>query len=172
MVKVGDEVFMRGKIIKIDGRKDVYRPYYFRSYFGAECWVEESQVELANKTYTQGLADAWELGKRFAYGDLSNPKKRRDIFGDTGLFACMNLKGGAEEALAKIEAYEREKEIKVGDVVEAWSGAKGVVVAILTDGTLNIVYESGLFGVACSKDCCTKTGKHIDIEAVLRQIGE
>lgn len=165
--KIGDEVFVKGKIVKINVGTEQLTKVDFGD--GKEALFLETELIPADKTYTQGLADAWELGRRFAYGDLSNPKKRRDIFGDTGLFACMNLKGGVEEALAKIEAYEREKEIRVGDVVK--SGIfRGVITRIEGD-SVSIIYEGGANGWA-NKRYCTKTGKHIDIEAVLRQIGE
>ena len=170
MYKVGEEVLVRVKLVEYspidlmylcelkDGSK------YIRFLSPAEC--------ITDKTYVDGLKDAWELAKKIydsPYdGGLTN-EAIEEIFGCE--FGSVARKYTAEEALAKIEAYEKEKEIKVGDVVEC-NGFKGVVLHIFHSGSLNIVYENGIIETLASVQECKKTGKHIDIESLLRQIGE
>jgi hypothetical protein len=134
-------------------------------YFG-EAYFDRSNMDLIGKTYEQGLADAWELAKKLA--NLSS-NAYVEIFGAKGLYSivcCFSY----EEALAKIEAYEKEKEIKVGDVVTSFD-REGVVVNVQGKG-LTILHCDGLVSVMISAEDCKKTGKHIDIESLLRQIGE
>ena len=172
MYKVGDEVLVRVKLVEYspidlmylcelkDGSK------YIRFLSPAEC--------IADKTYADGLNDAWELAKQIYHAPCEGGLEQKEI---EEIFDCkftsVTHEYTAEEALAKIEAYEKENEIKVGDVVNIFhNGSNGVVVKILESGGLNIVLENGIFYADCSRGDCTKTGKHIEIESLLMQIGE
>lgn len=76
----------------------------------------------------------------------------------------------ADEALAKLEAYEKEKEIKVGDVVESiYSGRLGVITQIKENGKF-VLFMDGMAGELAHNDI-KKTGKHIDISELLQKIG-
>ena len=78
------------------------------------------------------------------------------------------------EAMAKLEAYEKEQnEIKVGDVVISDAGHKALVVGFdkgNKDGIF-VMRNDGVTGLRV-KQSYTKTGKHIDIQSVLEQIKE
>lgn len=137
--------------------------------------------ELKQAEYNRGLQDAWELakglylGKNQKYSDNQYEK----IFGGLGLCYVFD-NCTAQEALAKIEAYEKEQaEIKVGDVVEYCERKVAILITkISNDEFSGIKITTDEFGVAGDiysgrklKDC-TKTGKHIDIASILAEIGK
>ena len=169
MFEVGDEVLVKGKITAIVEREN----YPFKVRFADMEYVFFKEEELipADKTYTQGLADAWELAKRL-YEMSGN--ERFDVVG-YGDYANIMEFVTPEEALAKIEAYEREKEIKVGDeVVHGIGGCETkFIITSMSDGMIRGFDSNGItHSFTFPNRFITKTGKHIDIEGLLRQIGE
>lgn len=123
-----------------------------------------------NEDYVRGLSDAWELAKKIYDMKCEDVK---DIF-EEGFWEIINHYT-AEEALAKIEAYEKEKEIKVGDVVVKTSGAGSKYIGVVTQITdaqysVCLVFSDGSTETTIASNL-TKTGKHIDIESLLKQIG-
>jgi hypothetical protein len=124
--------------------------------------------ELKQAEYNRGLADAWELAKKILNMKMDVAV---EVFDSTRLFDVMD-KFNPEEALAKIEAYEKEKsEIKVGDVVEDEEGTKALVIDEGLENTCFVFTENG-----CVEDWykvdLKKTDKKISIGDLLRQIGE
>lgn len=161
--KVGDEVLVKGKI------KEVYDSGVIIAFGKAYFALEHIDVE---KTYSDGLNDAWELAKKIVMGVEDggfDSQEVIDVFGKNRYYSFKDFT--AEEALAKIEAYEKKESVCVGDVVEC-NGFKGVVLHFFHNGSLNIVYENGIIETLTSAQECKKTGKHIDIKSLLRQIGE
>ena len=76
---------------------------------------------------------------------------------------------------SKIEAWEAEKEIKVGDVVIETSEVGNEYIGVVTQITsaqnsVCMTYSDGSVGVTLAKRL-KKTGRHIDIEELLKQIG-
>lgn len=70
-------------------------------------------------------------------------------------------------------AYNVDKvveEIKVGDVVTI-IGKPVVVIWVSEDKTKVYAFGIGGFAMSYKYDECKKTGKHIDIQSVLQQIG-
>ena len=120
----------------------------------------------------KGHQEAWELAQRIEKEPCDGGFTLNDIHDIFGYFSTnFAIKAHSyAEAAAKVEAWEqkKEKEIRVGDVVETDDGYFGVV----TDISMNYVDGIRSNGVAFSsrKSDCTKTGRHIDIEAVLAQI--
>ena len=125
------------------------------------------------KTYEEGLADAWELAMKICHepkkGGLSNAELS-EIF-ETIIVERILERFTAEQALAKVEAYEKEKEIKVGDVVIFMDETKGLVVDEALEDTVFILTENGCVE-KWERKSLKKTDKHIGIEGLLRQIGE
>lgn len=166
MFKVGEEVLIRATIKEFIPRDMMYLcelktgpELCIRFGSPAEC--------IAGKTYSDGLSDAWELAKKLAN---SSSNEFAEIFGAKGLYSivcCFSY----EEALAKIEAYEKEKEIKVGDVVEDEEGTKALVIDEATENTYFVFTENGCVEDWYKMDL-KKTGNKISIESLLRQIGE
>ena len=74
---------------------------------------------------------------------------------------------------AQPTAYNVDKvveEIKVGDVVTI-IGKPVVVIWVSEDKTKVYAFGIGGFAMSYKYDECKKTGKHIDIQSVLQQIG-
>lgn len=121
-------------------------------------------------SYNKGADDAWELVKKLfnmesesAVADAFNYK-----FTNTySVLGWLTYKAAAE----KVKAWEKEKsEIRVGDVVKMHDGNMLLVTFIDGDSVRGIC--TGNVYTACRKTNFTKTDRHIDIEAVLAQIGE
>lgn len=125
-----------------------------------ECWDREIP-----KTYEEGLQDAWELAHRINNMPLNEvckmyrfPIQREEVFSAVD----------ADEALAKLKAYEEEKEIKVGDVVKSQKFLDEYIVFNVECGS---AISTDFTRVAhLTLEDWEKTGKHIDIENLLGQI--
>lgn len=174
--KAGDKVSIKATVENVSD--DIVR-IYAEGYGERSFNLEYAPIE--QKTYEQGLADAWELAKKIY--DTTHADRNK-IFGMDN--SCNGIKNVFEmftpqEALAKIEAYEKEKEIKVGDEVfpfvdlqdDSMKNDKknyGVVTGIYPN-MYQVLMKNG---DCCDfiKEKCEKTGKHIDIEGILKQIGE
>jgi len=162
--KVGDEVFIKAEIT--DVHEGLEKQYFVAPNYDRINWVSEDKIIPMDKTYVDGLNDAWELAKKIL--EMCG-EKREEILG-LGSYANILEFVAPEEALAKIEAYEREKEIKVGDVVKGIS-TDGIVTRLSHNDTFYVTWKDGSSGRYDINDV-KKTGKHIDIESLLRQIGE
>lgn len=169
MFKAGDEVVLPLKIEKIcneelvGAKSEADVTYLFK--------IEEANRVLKPrelKTYTQGLADAWELAKKIYDMTCTQVEK---IFGVDGGFWNVVREITVEEALAKIEAYEREKEIKVGDVVVIDDDVNALVIDEISEESVFVLTENGCIETR-TKKYLEKTDKKISISDLLRQIGE
>lgn len=145
--------------------------------------IPQSEVDAYNKGHAdgmaQGLNDAWELAKKV----VRSPK----LVENAQIFLGKNIVGiereslliqffelTPQEALAKLKAYEDEQsKIKVGDVVFHSINQWVAVVTHIYHGTI-------IFGITPNGDTISninvkdvaKTGKHLDIQSILEQIGE
>jgi len=168
--KAGDEVFIKAEIT--DLHEGIEKPYFVQADSQYINWVSEDKIIPMEKTYEMGLTDAWELAKKIVMGVEDggfDSQEVIDVFGKNRYYSFKDLT--AEEALAKIEAYEKEKEIKVGDVVIDNDGVKALVVEQTTTDHFFVLTEMGSTE-DWSKGNFKKTGKHIDIESLLKEIGE
>ena len=111
-----------------------------------------------------GAEAAWELVRKIVKMKLFDYK---EIFNSQTLRTAINMT--YPEAAAKVEAWERQKEeICIGDVVRYTDGTYG---AVLQNGhMLSVMLKDGST-TPWHKDCCRKTGRHIDIDGFLKQIG-
>jgi len=132
---------------------------------GGFVWVNESCIQEDSKTYEQGLQDAWELASKCV---SIRDKARLEIFNTDNIYIIV-AKHTYQEALAKIEAYEESKAIKVGDVIVADDGVKCVAIDFTSDDDVIVLNENGC-AEAHLKSVFKKTGRHIDIEHILEQI--
>ena len=76
--------------------------------------------------------------------------------------------------MKKYTEWKNEKEeIKDGDILEGIydNNVKCVVTNLYTDNTAYLVFDDGTAGVY-ELDNLKKTGRHIDIDSFLKQIGE
>ena len=127
--------------------------------------IEDCRSTL-ERYYEKGLDDAWKVAKKIQGLDC---KIREKIYGIYKMLVIFE-KFTPQEALAKLEAYEKEQaEIKVGDVVK--DGKKYFLVTKKYNNTFEGMSDEGYLYCGLSLRDCEKTGKHIDIQSVLAQIG-
>lgn len=163
----GNTVMMLDNIksaLKADRQKAI-DDAYDRGY--KECFSEHKfdvPCSLCDD-YERGLNDAWDAAKKLAMMDTETSE---DVTGYFGLFRIMeNLTPG--EAISKLRAYEEEKnKIHVGDEVKGNS----------TPWVVTHIYEDLLKGIdavgdvrASRMESIHKTGRHFDIEPILKEIG-
>jgi preprotein translocase subunit YajC len=130
---------------------------------------KEEQIPYS-EAYNKGLNDVWELAKKLwcptNYGGMDIEEVIK-IF-DCDYFAISKLYT-PQEALAKLEAYEKSKEIKAGDVVESINtGRIGVITKVEENGKY-VIFADGTSGMFAHDDI-RKTGRYIDITSVLEQL--
>lgn len=133
--------------------------------------VESSanQAVMQAEAYNKGLNDAWEL----AYKLLDMKFETRvKVFGAKEIMSILT-DFTPQEALLKLEEYKNQ--IKVGEILEAKiNGTKCVVSSDKGCDDYVLTFSDGS-GSARSleriKKDFTRTGKHIDIQSILQQIG-
>lgn len=156
--KVGDEVLVKAKII--NGT---------RRYFGVE--IEDNRFDVCEDDIVpvpeMAAEEAWGIAKNL-FADYSNIELD-EIFGKGWSFLKL-MELTPQEAKAKIEAWEQEIKIRVGDVVDH-NGEIGIVTNTDdTEGFYNVLYGNGSTS-AHDRRNLKKVGRHIDITGLLNQIG-
>ena len=128
-------------------------------------------IEMAR---AEGHSEAWDLARKIAvipkdggYGG----SKLIEIFNTALINEIFNYTYA--EAAAKVAEWEKAKEeIKAGDVFEFTSGGKAVVMKVYEDGEVALFFPDGGCGIYKPHRSWHKTGRHIDIDGFLKQIGE
>ena len=166
MFKVGDEVFIKAEITDVHPGSE--RPYFVQPCYDSVNWVSKNKLYRCDGNYEQGLADAWELVRKL--GEIEQDEREK-------MFSYRSVKAiiedcTIEEVMDKIEAYEKEKEIKVGDVVEYKNTLKAVVTRIENCDEVYVLWGDGSCG-KLEKNQVLKNGKTAEgLTDLLRQIGE
>lgn len=162
--KVGDEVLVKAKIIAGAIK-----------YFRVE--VEDYRFNVCedNIVHVQGMTaeEAWEIAKKL-FADYSNVELD-EIFGKEWSFSKL-MELTPQEAKSKIEAWKAGKEIKIGDEVVPKRSPNSDDCKFFVTKIADDMIEgfSGYNGdVFSRRDIAIyqKTGRHIDIEGLLNQIG-
>ena len=170
--KVGDEVLVKCKIIGDlkDGRYKVTNSGNSRIVCETvrHLFPVEEEVYPVSKELDMNAEEAWELvDKIYSMSD----KLIFEIFGtDDGMDHILQ-NFTPQEAKEKIESWEQLNEIKVGDVVNIY-GDKGIVIYIVDEKVINVMFKSGYVSSYDRYVGVKKTGRHIDIDKILKQIGE
>lgn len=184
MVNIGDKYIIEVEEVYIpaDDSKDCNSPSKLYRIKGFNSLVFDenglSKIERADeekeKSYEDGLNDAWEAAKKiillppaqggFNYGQLDS------IFGHHYTKEIFNT-NTASEAISKIDKYEKDKDkdgIKIGDeVIENTYDLLGVVIKVTPEELkAHVVFCNGGFGVFSFNEL-KKTGKHYDEIQVL-----
>ena len=124
--------------------------------------------DMCNTAKAAGEEAAWGLTGKLLDMDYIDFKK---IFGITSIKNIINQ--GYTEAAAKVAEYERQNEICVGDVVRFKENHRieFCVTDIDDDRFLYGINAEG--GVYADRDIelFEKTGRHIDVSSMLKQIG-
>lgn len=120
------------------------------------------------KAYDKGLQDAWELARK-TYNFSCNILK--EIYGVDGGFYDLIKNYTPQEALEILEAYEKSKQIQVGDVVYADDEPDSFgVVTWINEKLVYVMWDDGSCGDETNIEELHKTGRHIDISNLLEQI--
>ena len=171
--KVGDEVLVKARIHYIVNQ-ETELPYEVKESNNGKIaprtiWVKEEDIQPEP---TMTAEEAWEIAKNL-FANYSNTELD-EIFGKGWSFPKL-MELTPQEAKAKIEAWEAEKEIKVGDVIYMSYNQviNGVVTNIYGYGEkkLYVLWDDGSSGILSYTKSIKKTGHHIDIEGLLKQIG-
>lgn len=138
-----------------------------------DCWnrempnteQKEDKSFAVQSAYRKGKKDAWELANKIY---TMSDKEFDDVFGyvhKEDIFCYLNY----DEALEKMKAYE-EAQIEVGDIVDVY-GDIGVVSSLGTDkDRYHVLFNDGITNIYGKTIPIKKTGKHIDIQSILKQI--
>ena len=167
--KIGDRVFLECVVREKDMSDDTYRLTYEDCSVGHSItdFVKDDVLHTPDEAYNKGLNDAWELAKKIVLPDHLGGytvDELGDIFGKNYFISLMNTYT-PQEALAKVKAYEEERnEIKVGDVVTVKDGVSDFE-SIVTKVSGRVVYRLFMDG-SCDghayKEDLEKTGRHFD----------
>ena len=135
----------------------------------------DKQVDEA---YQRGLNDAWEAAKKIS---LMSPDEIENVFPGAAKYNRYNLGYSGVEAIEKLKAYEEQKaadEIKVGDEVisldrkgKAIEGVLPWFVTHKTEYSYQGFDAEGIFHNN-SKESVRKTGRHFDIDKILKEMNE
>lgn len=168
--KVGDEVLLKVAYVKNSGNDAVFE---FLGVDG-DTYMICPHTSSIYKPYMTA-EEAWEIAKNL-FANYSNAELD-DIFGKGWSFPKL-MELTPHEAKAKIEAWEAEKGIKVGDEVALKElpseDSFKFFVTKLDKKEKRVTGFSGFDGrVFWERDITKyqKTGRHIDIEGILKQIG-
>ena len=134
---------------------------------------EEKVNDTCNTARAEGHSEAWELARKIVIPNGYSNCDLNEIFGSSDLQHVLE-NYTYTEATAKVAEWRMAKEeIKVGDVVsheEKYEEKYGVVISEGTICFRGFTDDGTPF--EWYKERCTKTGRHIDIDSFLKQIGE
>ena len=161
--KVGDEVLVK---VAFSRYSDDYATFKFTGLDGM-CYEICPSPKIICKEPEMTAEEAWDIAKKL-FADYSNTKLD-NIFGKGWSFPKL-MELTPQEVKSRIEAWEAEKEIKVGDVVIRCGESCIVTNKSRDDGFYDVLFEDGTTG-AYQRSSLKKTGRHIGIEGILKQIG-
>lgn len=132
-------------------------------------------IDSVDKARAEGQNEAWELARKILFEEKQGgmeDEKYKAIFGSGTPSAYVIKDHTYPEAAAKVEAWEKAREeIKVGDVVRVENIHRTYGVVTCVDGCkITLMLNSGV-AVYRNENACYKTGRHIDIDSFLKQIG-
>lgn len=142
----------------------------------------KERVEKANRTSLHGgriagQNEAWELARKIILGQSEggmNDEDYKGAFG-SGIAEIYVIKNYTySEAATKVAEWEKAKEeIKRGDIIRNKynTSSKFCVTDIGCDGNLYGVGRGGATYSGKNPEYWEKTGRHIDIDSFLKQIG-
>ena len=130
----------------------------------------EKEVEQAR---AEGAETAWELARKIFDMETNDIE---DIFikEDAWNLGTVLNNYTYQEAAAKVAEWEKIKEIKVGDILEDRDEGNKVIVTSLKGRVICLLWDDGRIGttyVELAKGIFRNTGRHIDIDGFLKQIG-
>lgn len=139
-------------------------------------YMPKVESDDTTEAYNKGLNDVWEFVRKLTtlVGDGGMSAQEWESIYKTKTDRIID-EYTPQEALAKLEAYEKEQaeRVKVGDVVKIiGTEAEYVVTKIDTHHCVNYFGGIDKSGKWFIQSNVKKTGKHIDIQSALEQIAE
>ena len=139
---------------------------------------EEKVNDMCDTARAEGQDEAWELARKIIIPPWKGGMSSDDyiaIFGNCISESYVMKNYTYAEAAEKVAKWEKGKdEIKVGDIVRIHEGNDDdlCVLYVSTDKKYyNAVDEYGAVYNMLTKGMITKTGRHIDVDSFLKQIG-
>ena len=169
--KVGDEVIAKVRISEVYEKNNYPYEAVNVSHRNKARSIALRESDIIQKP-GMTAEEAWEIAKNL-FANYSNAELD-DIFEKGWSFPKL-MELTPQEAKAKIEAWEEEKEINVGDEVRLKRDPGDEYKFFVTDKDGFEI--SGFSGFKGSVFSCRdirlyeKTGRHIDIDGILKQIG-
>ena len=165
--KIGDEVSLTGEVEEID--EDIEsKPIYVDFGDAGGVWVGEDQLRFADRSYAEGLADAWKLARKIE--NELDCSTLESLFGSSRIADVLD-NFSVEEVFAKIEANEGKREIGVEDEVCFSDGTKAIVLDEISDTEVYVFTDVGCVEKK-NKKYLTKTGNHCGcVKELLQKIG-
>ena len=126
------------------------------------------------QAFDRGCNAAWELARKIFDMETSDIE---DIFvtEDAWNLGTVLNNYTYAEAAAKVAEWEKVKEFKVGDILEDRDEGNKVIVTSLKGRVICLLWDDGRIGttyIELAKGIFRNTGRHIDIDGFLKQIGE
>ena len=134
---------------------------------------EKSKRVNLNMGRLAGQNEAWELVRKIFDMETNDIE---DIFIEEDAWNLGTVLNNYtyQEAAAKVAEWEKVKEIKVGDILEDRDEGNKVIVTSLKGRVICLLWDDGRIGttyVELAKGIFRNTGRHIDIDGFLKQIG-
>ena len=136
--------------------------------------LSAAKIKAFNNGRLAGQNEAWELVRKIfdmETNDIEDIFIKEDAW---NLGTVLNNYTYAEAA-AKVAEWEKVKEFKVGDILEDRDEGNKVIVTSLKGRVICLLWDDGRIGttyVELAKGIFRNTGRHIDIDGFLKQIGE
>ena len=134
---------------------------------------EKSKRVNLNMGRLAGQNEAWELVRKIFDMETNDIE---DIFIKEEAWNLGTVLNNYtyQEAAAKVAEWEKVKEIKVGDILEDRDEGNKVIVTSLKGRVICLLWDDGRIGttyIELAKGIFRNTGRHIDIDSFLKQIG-
>ena len=135
--------------------------------------LSAAKIKAFNNGRLAGQNEAWELVRKIFDMETNDIE---DIFitEDAWNLGTVLNNYTYQEAAAKVAEWEKIKEIKVGDILEDRDEGNKVIVTSLKGRVICLLWDDGRIGttyVELAKGIFRNTGRHIDIDGFLKQIG-
>lgn len=145
---------------------------------GFKAGKESEVIAIQESQYQRGLDDAWETARKICVPTFNGGLSCNDVYSifRTSSFDTISHNYTASEAIAKIKAYEEQKnaeeEFKIGDeLIDVDSKDKCVIVGFRQE-KIKIVWSDGSVGLWDKKNF-RKTGRSFpQISEVLEKMKE
>lgn len=166
--KVGDKFLME---IEISGINEIDTSFPYRASTHGPDWTEEALDKL-RRPDDMTAEEAWEMVREICDMDC---EKTCEIFGTNSIVGILKNNPDPQQTKAKIEAWEAARKIGIGDEVEFADTANGFQRAMYVTSKFG---DNNYCGICKNGDtycvdvsALKKTGRHIDIQRLLDQIG-